>query len=50
MNWTQLHSVSPEEVVTGDLDGNGVDEIIIDFGPSYGVWVRMNNTSWSTAP
>jgi hypothetical protein len=46
VSWTQLHPVSPEEVVTGDLDGNGVDEIVIDFGPSYGVWVRMNNTSW----
>ena len=44
--WAQLHDGSPEEVVTGDMDGNGVDEIILDFGPFYGVWVRVNNSSW----
>jgi hypothetical protein len=44
--WAHLHNGSPEEVVAGDMDGNGVEEIILDFGPSYGVWVRSNNSSW----
>ena len=28
------------------LDGNGQDEVIIDFGPSLGIWVRRNDSSW----
>jgi len=44
--WTQLSEFSPEQVVTGDLDGNGIDEIVGDFGDMYGVWIRMNNASW----
>lgn len=44
--YSQLHALSPEMVATGDVDGNGKDEIILDFGPSSGVWVRMNSTSW----
>jgi hypothetical protein len=45
--WSQLHPFSPEAIVTGDLDGNGIDEIICDFGATYGIWVRWNNSSWS---
>jgi hypothetical protein len=43
--WAQIHPSSPEGVVTGDIDGNGRDDLIIDFGSS-GVWVLLNNTSW----
>ena len=46
MGWTEPHWLSPEQVVTGDLDGNGIDDIIGDFGAIYGVWIRMNNTTW----
>jgi hypothetical protein len=45
-DWSKLHSGTPENVVTGDLDGNGQGEAIIDFGNS-GIWVRTNNESWS---
>ena len=45
--WSQLHPLSPEAIVTGDLDGNGVDDIICDFGAANGLWVKMNNSSWS---
>lgn len=47
VGWTQLHGLNPEQVVTGDLDGNGVDDIVIDFGSGVGAWVRMNNATWS---
>ncbi len=33
-------------MATGDLDGNGRDEVVIDF-TGYGVWVWANNQSWS---
>ncbi|MFH1999492.1 MAG: hypothetical protein ABIK28_07425 [Planctomycetota bacterium] len=32
-----LHEPNP--LVTADLDGNGVDEVVIDFGPGSGIWV-----------
>jgi hypothetical protein len=44
--WAQLHGLSATSILTGDLDGNGIDDILIDFGPSYGIWVWVNNTSW----
>ena len=30
--WSQLHTASAKSIVTGDLDGNGIDEVIVDFG------------------
>jgi len=27
------------------MDSNGQDEVIIDFGPGFGIWVRLNNSS-----
>jgi hypothetical protein len=33
-------------MVTGDLDGNGKDEVIIDFGSGYGIWIRYNDSYW----
>ncbi|OAD20687.1 Na-Ca exchanger/integrin-beta4 domain protein [Candidatus Thiomargarita nelsonii] len=44
--WTNVHTISAETLVTGNLDGNGQDDIIIDFGATYGIWVRMNNSTW----
>ena len=41
-----LHGTSPEGFVMGDLDHNGIDEVIVDFGAA-GIWVRLNNSSWS---
>ena len=45
--WTQLHSVSPEQIITGDIDGDGTGDIIVDFGADYGLWAWMNNTTWN---
>jgi hypothetical protein len=33
-------------IATGDLDGSGEDDVIIDFGAS-GIWVYYNNTTWT---
>ncbi len=43
--WKNLHSSSPEIISVGDIDGNGVDDLIIDFGKT-GIWIRYNNTWW----
>ena len=39
-----LSGLSPEAMVVGDIDGNGQDDVIIDFGPAVGLWALMNNT------
>jgi hypothetical protein len=33
-------------VAAVDIDNNGMDDVVIDFGPQYGIWVRMNNANW----
>ena len=37
-------------MATGDMGGNGKDEVIIDFGPDIGLWVRKNDTYWIKLP
>jgi hypothetical protein len=45
--WSQLHSVSPQDVVVGDLDGNGIQDLIVNFGSAAGgVWVYRNKATW----
>ena len=38
--------LSPEHMVTGDFDGNGVDDLAMDFGPGIGLYLRKNLTQW----
>ena len=33
-------------MATGDLDGNGLDDLVLDFGPGLGVWAWMNHGNW----
>jgi len=33
-------------LVVGDLDGEGRDEIVVDFGGSLGLWAWFNNSAW----
>ena len=40
----------PKLITCCDIDGNGRDDVIIDFGPGAGSWVRMNNSTWSALP
>lgn len=44
--YTRIHPLDPELIATGDLDGTGLDELVIDFGPNYGVWIRWNGATW----
>lgn len=30
----------------GDLNGNGLDELIIDLGPQYGIWIYQDDGTW----
>jgi len=46
IGWTAVHMLSPEQVVSADIDGSGVDDLAIDFGAAHGLWVWMNRASW----
>ena len=43
--YAQLHASNPEEIATGDIDGNGRKDAILDF-PGFGVWAWMNDTNY----
>jgi len=44
--WHLIHSYNPTAVVSGDLDGNGQTDLVIDFGSTDGLWVYYNHTAW----
>jgi hypothetical protein len=46
-DYRQINPGNPTAMVTGDLDGNGVGEVIADFGPGLGIWIRWNGTTWT---
>ena len=43
--WWQLHPLTSDGITTGDVDGNGHDEVIIDFGGA-GVWSYEDLGGW----
>lgn len=40
-----VHDLSPSQMLAVDLDGNGLDDVVFNFGQS-GIWVKMNNSTW----
>lgn len=44
--WSPIHPLAPESVTTADVDGNGLDDVVMDFGETYGVWLWLNHTTW----
>ena len=38
--------MSAEIIATGDLDNNGEEDCIIDFGANYGIYAKYNGTTW----
>ena len=36
--WLPMHSLSARQIVAADLDNNGRTDLVIDFGPRYGIW------------
>jgi hypothetical protein len=43
--WRQLHPMNPEEMASGDVDGNGQSDLIVDF-PGRGLWIWLNDSAW----
>jgi hypothetical protein len=44
--WQQVIGSSPAQYVTGDLDGNGIDDVAASF-TGQGVWIRWNGGGWA---
>ena len=44
--WINVHLWSPKTIVSGDFDGNGLDDLAINFSPNAGVWLWMNHATW----
>ena len=44
--FSKITAANPKNVVAGDLDGNGGDEVIADFGAGHGIWILWNNSTW----
>ncbi len=43
--WSQIHPLSSEQIVSADLDGNDISDLVMNFG-TLGLWVWMNNQPW----
>lgn len=44
--WTGIHNLNPTSMAKGDLDHNGVTDLVLDFGRGVGIWMWMNNATW----
>jgi hypothetical protein len=45
--YSQINPANAKNMITGDIDGDGVDEAIVDFGDARGIWIRWNSGVWS---
>jgi hypothetical protein len=46
-SWLKLNNSSPDQVVVGDMDGNGADDVIAYFSSFGGIFVKRNLGGWS---
>jgi hypothetical protein len=45
--WRHVHPFDAVRISSGDLDGNGVVDLVIDFGEIYGLWALRNHAAWT---
>lgn len=45
--WGPLHGLSPVAMVSADLDGSGIDDLVINFGSGVGVYAWLNHATWT---
>ena len=45
--WEPAKGLSAQQMATGDLDKDGLSDVLIDFGSPHGIWLWHNGSSWS---
>ena len=46
--WTQINTATIiEQVVSGDFDNDGKDDLAVDFGPGFGVFTYTADSTWT---
>ena len=46
--WLKLNNSSPDRITTGDMDGNGQDDVVADFASTVGgIFVKYNLGGWT---
>lgn len=46
IGWQQLHPISPRTMTSGNIDGVGGRDLVVDFGAPYGIWIYKNDSTW----
>lgn len=46
-NWRLIHPFDVRRVVTGDFEGRGFLDMVVDFGPQFGLWTVAGLTRWT---
>ena len=44
--WSQLHPFDASHLAAADLNGDGGEDVIVDF-PGYGLWVLYGGSTWA---
>jgi hypothetical protein len=44
--WSLVHPFEATSLLTADLDGNGLDDVVIQFA-GFGIWAYMNQATWA---
>ena len=45
--WTFLHPFTANVIAAGQLDAGTQADLVVDFGPSVGIWTYFNSAAWS---
>jgi len=44
--FTPFSKVDQFPILTADIDGNGEEDLVVNFGDPYGIWIHYNASSW----
>jgi len=47
---SQISTLTSKSITSAELDGDGEQEILVDFGSKYGIWMKKNNVWTQLTP
>ena len=45
--WEQIHALTPMAIAAADLQGDRIRDLVVDFGPPYGVYILRQGSQWT---